>query len=230
MSDKQTIAVIAAHPDDEVLGCGGTIARLSTEGSSVHVLLLADGESSRVETPDAITPDLVAARRTAADRASALLGCKSVTVHRLPDNRLDSLDLLDVVKQIEAFVNRHSPTTVFTHHGGDVNVDHSIVHEAVLAACRPQSRHPVRDLLFFEVASSTEWRPPGSAAPFVPNHFVDISATLAVKLRALETYQAELRPFPHPRSVEAVTALARWRGATAGCAAAEAFVVGRQIR
>ena len=228
MSD--TVVVIAAHADDEVLGCGGTIARAAREGRPVHVLLLADGESARGpgsgQAPD---PGKVAARHTAASAAGRILGCASVESLALPDNRLDGMELLDVVKHIEGFIERHQPVTVLTHHAGDVNVDHRIVHDAVLAACRPQPGHPVKELLFFEVPSSTEWRTPGSSQPFHPNWFVDISSTLAVKLDALNVYEAELRPFPHPRSLKAVTALAQWRGATAGVDAAEAFVLGRKI-
>lgn len=224
------VLVIAAHPDDEVLGCGGTIARLSADGHAVHVLLLADGESSRMSAPAAVSPDLLSARNTAASEAGRIMGCASISVHTLPDNRLDGMDLLDVVKLVEQFVERIKPATVFTHHGGDVNVDHTVVHEAVLAACRPQPGHCVKNLYFFEVPSSTEWRPPGSGVPFHPNHFVDISSSLSVKLRALEAYGAELRPFPHPRSLKAAQSLAEWRGATAGFLAAEAFVVGRQLR
>jgi N-acetylglucosamine malate deacetylase 1 len=223
------VLVVAAHPDDEVLGCGGTMARLSREGRPVHVVLLADGESSRHAFPQQLRPELLVARNAVANQACAILGCDSVAVHNLSDNRLDSLHLLDIVKLIEEFVDRFKPSTIFTHHSGDVNVDHRIVHEAVLAACRPQPGHFVKELYFFEVPSSTEWRTPGSAWPFEPNRFVDISASLPLKLKALEAYGAEMRAFPHPRSLEAVRALASWRGATVGVHAAEAFMVGRQI-
>lgn len=227
MSDA--VAVIAAHPDDEVLGCGGTVARLAQQGRAVHILLLADGETSRLPDEAAAHAGLVSARNAAADAACRVLRCRSVQMLGLPDNRLDGLELLDVVKHIEAFVDRHRPSTVFTHHSGDVNVDHRVVHDAVITACRPQPGHPVRELLLFEVPSSTEWRPGGSAAAFHPNWFVDISLTLSDKIRALEAYASELRPFPHPRSVQAVEALAQWRGATMGAAAAEAFVLARKI-
>lgn len=219
------VLVMAAHPDDEVLGCGGTIAKLAASGRAVHVVLLADGETSRGD----VDATAVAARRSAAQAACNILGCASVDVLQLPDNRLDAVALLDIVREVERFVSRFSPATVLTHHGGDVNVDHTVTHEAVLAACRPQPGHCVRELYFFEIPSSTEWRTPGGAAPFHPNHFVDISGTLDTKLRALDVYASELRAFPHPRSRQAVEALARWRGATVGVLAAEAFVVGRQI-
>jgi N-acetylglucosamine malate deacetylase 1 len=229
MTDAGAILVVAAHPDDEILGCGGTMARLSRIGRPVHVVLLADGESSREPSPERLPPEFLAARNASATVACGILGCASVAVEGLADNRLDSLPLLDVVKLIETFIERIKPTTLFTHHPGDVNIDHRVVHEAVLAAARPQPGHCVRDLYFFEVPSSTEWRTPGSGPAFQPNCFVDIGDTLDLKLRALQAYPAELREFPHPRSLRAVEALARWRGATAGLAAAEAFVVGRRI-
>ncbi len=224
------VAVIAAHPDDEVLGCGGTLARMAREGRDVHVLLLADGETSRLPAEgQPLDAALLGARHRAADTACAILGCRSVQLLGLPDNRLDSLELLDVVKLIERFLERHQPSTVFTHHPGDVNVDHRIAHDAVMAACRPQPGFPVTEVLLFEVASSTEWRTAGSAAPFHPNWFVDVSSDLAAKMAALSAYASEMRSFPHPRSLKAVEALAQWRGATMGCAAAEAFVLARRV-
>ena len=147
----------------------------------------------------------------------------------MPDNRMDSVDLLQVVREIEKSVESHAPSVVLTHHASDVNIDHRVVHDAVLAACRPQPDHPVRRLLFFEVPSSTEWGPAASAQPFSPNFFVNISSTLATKLEALKAYGSELRAFPHPRSLQAVSALAQWRGASVGVVAAEAFVLGREI-
>lgn len=225
----KTVVVVAAHPDDEALGCGGTIAHMAKDGWAVHVLLLADGEGARRPSGGADATNLVAARNEAADAAGRIMGCASMTTLALPDNRLDQLDMLDLVKVIEEFVNRHRPQTVFTHHGGDVNIDHRVVHEAVIAACRPQPGHPVRDLLFFEVPSSTEWRPGGSLHPFVPNWFVDVSSTIEVKMQALNAYQREMREFPHPRSLRAARALAEWRGTTVGVTAAEAFMLGRRI-
>ena len=228
-SNRGVVLVVAAHADDEVLGCGGTIARMVAAGHSVHVLLMADGETSRAGAGADVDARKVAERCTAADEACRILGCASVESIGLPDNRLDRLELLDVIKRIEAVLSRYQPTTVFTHHAGDVNIDHRIVHDAVLSACRPQPGHSVRELLIFEVPSSTEWRPPASGEEFSPNWFVDISSTLSIKLEALKTYKSELRPFPHPRSLRAVEALARWRGATAGMEAAEAFILARKL-
>lgn len=229
MDKNNVVAVIAAHPDDEVLGCGGTIARMASEGYSVHVLLMADGESSRVDSPKMVDSDRLEGRNASRIRACEILGCASTQQLVLTDNRMDSLELLDIVKLIEAFLNKYRPVTVFTHHSGDVNIDHRIVHDAVITACRPQPRFSVRELFFFEVPSSTEWRPPSSGELFRPNWFVDISQTLDIKLQALGAYHDELRPFPHPRSLRAVEALATWRGATVGVNAAEAFILGRKL-
>ena len=222
--------MVAAHPDDEVLGCGGTIARLADAGQTVHVLLFADGENSRAAADGSgVAAGAVAARSAAAEQACRILGCASVESLALPDNRMDGLVLHDIVKEIEMRIARHEPTTLLTHHGGDVNVDHRVVHQAVVVACRSVPGHPVRELLFFEVPSSTEWRPSGLGDSFSPNYFVDVSATLNRKMEALEAYASELRDFPHPRSRLAIEALARWRGATVGVAAAEAFMLGRKI-
>jgi LmbE family N-acetylglucosaminyl deacetylase len=220
--------VLAAHPDDEVLGCGGTIAKLVDAGARVHVAFLADGVYSRQVDSLAQQAELLA-RRTAAQKACSILGAQSVSFGDFPDNRMDTIPMLDVTQAVEALIGTHRPDTVVTHHAGDVNIDHRRLHEAVVTACRPQQGHPVKTLLCFEVASSTEWQLPGSGPVFAPNWFVDISATLARKLAALEVYAVELRAWPHPRSLQGVEHLAHWRGATVGVDAAEAFILGRQL-
>lgn len=221
-----SILVVAAHPDDEVLGCGGTIARQCAAGHRVAVLILADGVGSR----DGAAGSELAARQSAARAANAILGVSDLTLLTYPDNRMDQVALLDVIKDIEQAIQRFQPDTVYTHHAGDVNIDHRRVHDAVMAACRPQPGHCVRQLLFFETPSSTEWRPPISQPIFSPNWYEDISASLALKLKALAVYDVELREFPHPRSMEAIKHLAAWRGASVGLHAAEAFELGRLIR
>jgi N-acetylglucosamine malate deacetylase 1 len=226
---NDAIVVVAAHPDDEVLGCGGTLARMASEGREVHVMLMADGETSRTSQHGHSGEKPLGIRNAAARAASKILNCSSLELVGLPDNRLDGMELLDLVRRIDEFVMRHRPSLVITHHSGDVNIDHRVVHDAVISACRPQPGHPVKELLFFEVPSSTEWRPPGTSSAFSPNYFVDISGTLTTKLAALDAYGEELRPFPHPRSIKAVSALAQWRGATVGVEAAEAFILGRKL-
>jgi LmbE family N-acetylglucosaminyl deacetylase len=225
-----SVLVVAAHPDDEVLGCGGTIARHADAGDQVQVLIVAEGATSRQQQRDRVQATCeLSALAQAAQRAGAILGAQGVELLDLPDNRLDSLDRLDLIKQIEERIARHQPQVVYVHHAGDVNVDHRRLHEAVVTACRPTPGQPVRRLLSFEVASSTEWQPPGSALPFQPNWFVDISAQWSRKHEALAAYASEMRPWPHARSLEALEHLARWRGCQVGVEAAEAFCLLRQL-
>jgi LmbE family N-acetylglucosaminyl deacetylase len=226
----QSILVVAAHPDDEVLGCGGTIARHADAGDQVQVLIVAEGATSRQQHRDrAEATQEISALAQATQEGGAILGAQGVELLDLPDNRLDSLDRLDLIKQIEERITQHQPDVVYVHHAGDVNVDHRRLHEAVVTACRPMPGQPVRRLLSYEVASSTEWQAPGSAPAFQPNWFVDITAQWPRKRQALEAYAAEMRPWPHARSIEALEHLARWRGAQVGVEAAEAFCLLRQV-
>lgn len=226
----KTALVIAAHPDDEVLGCGGTIARMTDDGWAVDILILAEGATSRSPTRDlsgslGVRSELAVCSKNAA----RILGARATTIAGFPDNRMDERPLLDVVKRIEAAIRETHPRRVLTHCSSDVNVDHRITHDAVIAATRPVPGSIVRELLFFEIPSSTEWRPPASLPGFQASVYVDIQATLDRKKLALDVYASEMRPFPHPRSIEAIEHLARWRGATVGLGAAEAFEAGRLI-
>ena len=229
-SQQQNVLVVAAHPDDEILGCGGTIARHADEGDQVQVLIVAEGATSRQQNRDRkqVTAELSGLAH-AAQKAAGVLGASGVELLDLPDNRLDSIDRLDLIKKIEESVQRHQPNVVYVHHVGDVNVDHRRTHEAVVTACRPTPGHSVKRLLSFEVASSTEWQPPGSAPGFQPNWFIDISAQWQRKFDALEVYASEMRAWPHARSIQALEHLARWRGSQVGVEAAEAFYLLRQI-
>ena len=158
---NQKVLIFAAHPDDEVLGCGGTIARHVDAGDQVEVLIVAEGATSRQDQRDrSHACNELSALAHAAQTAGSILGVSGVELLDLPDNRLDSLDRLDLIKRIEERIDRHQPQTVYVHHAGDVNVDHRRLHEAVVTACRPTPGHPVTRLLSFEVASSTEWQPP----------------------------------------------------------------------
>ncbi|WP_165664145.1 PIG-L deacetylase family protein [Metapseudomonas otitidis] len=221
----ERVLVIAAHPDDEVLGCGGSIARHVAQGDEVHVAIMAQGLFSR-GTPEEAEQQ---ALRDACAQANRHLGVVGLECFDLPDNRLDGLDRLDVIKPVEALVDRIQPGIVYTHWSGDVNIDHRRLHEAVVTACRPQPGHPVHTLLFFEIPSSTEWQVSQSAPQFWPTWFNDIEDTLEAKLQALDIYAMEMRAWPHPRSLRAVEHLARWRGASVGMQAAEAFVLGRRL-
>ena len=217
---SKRVLVVAAHPDDEVLGCGGTIAALTEKGLAVSTLFVSDGVSARGEDPKAVEK-----RYSEAVNSARQLACEPPTFVGLPDNRLDTLAMLDIVQVIEHHLKRLSPHWIFTHHRGDLNIDHRIVGEAVLTACRPLPGSKLEAVYAFEVLSSTEWRFAHKEAMFCPQHFVDVAATLDTKCRALGCYENELRPFPHPRSEEAVRALATWRGTQSGFRAAEAFEV-----
>ena len=227
---NKKILIIAAHPDDEVLGCGGTMAKWANEGAEVYSLIMAEGATSRDKTRDREYRNVdLAHLGLAAQKASDLLGIASVELLSYPDNRMDSVDLLDVVKSVEDRIKKINPDTVVTHHSADLNIDHQVIHEAVMAACRPQPGHPVKRILSFEVPSSTEWQSPTFGNSFIPNWFEDISDTLELKIRALEAYETEMREWPHARSIKAVEHLARWRGASIGREAAEAFILERAI-
>jgi N-acetylglucosamine malate deacetylase 1 len=224
------VAIIAAHPDDEILGCGGTIAKHVKAGDEVHILILAEGITSRDKKrdPENRTEELSKLKKTAQD-ANKVLGVTSLEICDFPDNRMDSVDRLDVIKVVEEFIIKYGPELIYTHHSSDINIDHRCVSDAVVVATRPSPESTVKLLLFFETASSTEWQVPDSTANFVPNWWVDISKTLDLKMQALDIYQSEMRPWPHARSNEALKHLAHWRGASVGCYAAEAFVLGRHI-
>jgi len=221
--------VIAAHPDDEVLGCGGTIARLSREGHCVYIAILGEGITSRYPRRGQADKSLLKTLHKYSRQVAEILGAKNVFSFNLPDNRFDTVPLLKVVKKIEDLIKRLRPSVIYTHHGGDLNIDHEIVFRATLTATRPGADCPVRELLAYEVPSSTEWAFGQFTPAFRPNMFMDISATLERKIKAMQIYESEIRQFPHPRSPEALRALAQWRGSTAGLVAAEAFELVRKI-
>ncbi len=224
------VLVVAAHPDDEVLGCGGTMARLAREGHAVHVAIMAEGITSRHSRRDDADPGELSRLHQQAQAAAAQVGAKEVRLFKLPDNRLDTVPLLDIVKLVEDQVQELQPEVIYTHHPGDLNIDHGVVHRAVLTATRPLPGLSVREIYAFEVPSSTEWAFQRLEPVFRANVFVDVSATLEAKLAALACYEGEGRPFPHPRSPEALRANAvRW-GSVAGCEAAEAFELVRLVR
>lgn len=224
---KKNILVIAAHPDDEILGCGATMARHVAEGDHVRVLLLAEGITSR--GTDAGTHEKLVKLHATAKKANALLGVTDVIIKGFPDNKLDSIPRLDVIQSIESLTQDFHPHTVYTHHFGDLNIDHRRVNDAVLAAFRPLPKSITGEILFFEVPSSTDWGAASSANSFIANFFVNIDVFLAQKIAALNIYESEMRQWPHARSYRAVEALAHWRGASVGIEAAEAFMLGRKI-
>lgn len=221
---KKTVLVVAAHPDDEVLGCGGTIARHVSDGDEVHVIFMADGVTSR----NASNQDEIEVRNVAAEKAGHILGVSSISSLNLPDNKMDGLPLLDIVQKLEVLINKIKPEIVYTHHAGDLNVDHRVTHQATLTACRPQPGFHVKKISSYEVLSSTEWQTSASL-PFLPNSFINITDYLDKKMLAISAYHEEMKKSPHSRSVENVKNLAYYRGNSVGVSAAEAFVVIREV-
>lgn len=225
------VLVVAAHPDDEVLGVGGTILRHTDQGDRVRILIMAEGLTSRAGQRD--VDQFHVALEELHDKAKKvgdILGAENVQLFNFPDNRMDGRELLDVVKAVEGEVDQFLPDVVYTHHAGDVNVDHTYTHNAVVTACRSLPGQCVKELYFFETPSSTEWQMQTADKVFLPNMYVDIAEMFSKKMQALELYESEMRDYPHSRSYKAVEILARYRGYAAGIALAEAFSVGRIIR
>ncbi len=219
------VLVIAAHADDEVLGCGGTISRHVGEGDIVYTVIMADGVSSRKENDRKEILD----RTAAAERAREILGVKKNYYLEFPDNKMDSICMLEIIQRLESIVEEIRPNIIYTHHRGDLNVDHVVTHQAVLTACRPIPGSCVEAIYAFEIMSSTEWAAP-QVSPFLPNHYVDITNYLMKKRSALQEYNIEMREQPHSRSIQNLMALAHFRGNTMGVNSAEAFITIRTIK
>jgi LmbE family N-acetylglucosaminyl deacetylase len=219
------VLTVAAHPDDETLGAGGTMARLAGMGHEVWVCILTDGVTARHRH--------VEVQKECAIRAADVLGVANVIFCGFPDQRLDTMSLLDVIAPIEKCIGELRPDVVLTPFKEDANQDHRIAFQASLVAARPVEGTSIRRLLCYETASSTEWAAPFAGSTFSPNVFVDITSTLAKKLEAMRSYEksftGEMRPYPHPRSYEALDAYARRHGAVAGVHAAEPFMLVRQV-
>lgn len=225
MNNKKVL-IIAAHPDDEVLGCGGTIRRLIENNCKVYVLFLSEGVSARSK-PGEIkdwTNDILA-REAMAVKASEFLGYSIIGFMKGPNLRMNTISILDLVKYVQNFITDIKPEIVFTHHPGDLNTDHQICFNAVFTACRPINQEFLEAIYTFEVPSSTEWSSHVNLPIFLPNYFVDIDGAIESKLNALKFYDFEMRSFPHPRSFENIRALAQIRGAEIGFNYAEAFML-----
>jgi len=218
------VLVLAAHPDDELLGLGGTVARHAAEGDEVTAVVVSEGASSRYES------GADEALRASGRAAAAVLGTRDLRFLGLRDQYLDAEPILEVIRPIEQVVKELRPEIVYTHHWGDLNRDHRVVSEAVMVACRPVGDGYPRRLYCFETPSSSEWSSTDLSLQFVPNHFVDITATVEQKLQAMACYTTEVRPAPHPRALESLRARAAYWGQIVGRPFAEAFVLVREVR
>jgi LmbE family N-acetylglucosaminyl deacetylase len=221
--------IVAAHPDDEVLGCGGIISKYHAIGVEFMVVFVGEGSTCRFETPEGEAPLKVIQQRSGfAEKALSSLGVKDVEFHDLPCGRLDQVPIISINKIVEKAILAFKPDTVFTHSPSDVNNDHKIVFSSTLMATRPGAQNHVGRLLCYEVLSSSEW---AFSNGFAPNHFEEIrQVDLERKWEALACYESEVRDYPFPRSRKGVQALAMVRGMQAGLQYAEAFQLVREIR
>ncbi len=217
--------IVAAHPDDEVLGCFGTAAKLIRQGWAVYTLILSGGKTSR----GTVDPQEIATLRDEMRQANALIGISGVSQADFPDNAFDSVPLLEIVKRIEQKISDVKPEMIFTHHIGDMNVDHQIAHKAVLTATRPMKNETVKAIYSMEIPSSTEWNSFNPVTAFVPNVFSDISETVDLKVQSMSLYQSELRDYPHPRSLQHIKELAKVNGTKVGLEYSENFMLVRRI-
>ncbi len=224
------ILVVAAHPDDELLGLGGTIRKKVNNGDEAYCIILGEGFTSRGNRREETSIDIVNDLHEDAIKASKVIGFKEIHFESLPDNRFDSVDLLDVIKIVEKYIGEYKPDVVYTHHNGDRNIDHRITYEAVLTACRPVGEYSVKDIYTFETPSSTEWGFAKGDNNFIPNVFEDVTKTLQYKLDAMKCYKTEIRDYPHPRSSEALEIIAARWGTVVGKKYVEAFNLIRSVR
>jgi len=226
MSKK--ILIVAAHPDDEVLGCFGTVARLIKEGYEAYTLILGEGKTSRDE--ERIVEDKkeeIELLNHEIINANKVIGIKKVFIESLPDNRFDHVDLLDIIKVISKVKEEVQPDIIFTHYEHDLNIDHQLTYKAVITATRPMEDEWVKEIYSFEILSSTEWNYPLS---FAPDTFFDISDTIELKIKAMKAYSSELCEYPHPRSLEGIELNAKYQGMRVGKIYVEAFKTIRGIK
>lgn len=218
------ILVIGAHPDDEVLGSGGTIARHAEEGDAVYVCILSEGVSAQYDDRG-----MIDVRREAAQRAGDILGVRQSFYFDLPDSKMEDVPHLQINAILEGLVRDLEPQTVYTHFRLDTDRDHQRTYESTMVAARPKLTSPVRRILCYEVPGQTHWFGATAETNFIPNVYVDIAPYLGRKLEAMSCYESEIGEFPFPRSLEAVETLAKWRGVSCGIDAAEAFMLVREI-
>ncbi len=228
---NKKIMVIVAHPDDEILGIGGTINLLSKLGAKIKVVILGEGITSRSNERN-INKDKkkLLIHKNNIEDARDILGYHELSTYNLPDNRFDTFALLDIIKIIEDEKYIYNPEVIFTHHGGDLNIDHQKTFEAVLTSVRPIKKETVKALICFETMSSTEWNSTTDSRNFMPNFFIELTEEeLIKKIAAMESYIFEKRDFPHPRSRKSIRNRAQMWGITVGAEFAEPFQIIRIV-
>jgi len=223
--EKNKVLVIAAHPDDEILGLGGTLIKHVKQGDEVFCLILGEGITSR----DNQNEEQVKKLHLQCQEAGRVIGFRKLFFSNFPDNRFDSIPLLGIIKEIEKYLEKIKPDIIYAHCGGDVNIDHQLTYEAVMVACRPCNNSCPKKIYAFETLSSTEWQL-NPQNKFVPNVFVDIEQEIDKKIESFKKYESEIRDYPHSRSVEGIKILAHFRGLQCGLRFAEAFKLLREIK
>ncbi|QLG47413.1 PIG-L deacetylase family protein [Natrinema halophilum] len=217
------VLCVAAHPDDEALGAGGTLAKHAAEGDEVEVFLVSDGAMARYEQETETAMERRAERRAEAETAADILGVSNLTVLDYWGNQLDDVALIDIVRDVESKIDSFQPNVIYTHHYGDLNIDHELVARAVRTAARPTTDSPVDRILSFETLSATEWGMPSADNAFQPTTFVDIDEYLTQKMNAINAYESEMRDRPHPRNPDGIRNNAKVWGDKSGLLAAEPF-------
>ncbi|MGG7035230.1 MAG: PIG-L deacetylase family protein [Flavobacterium sp.] len=229
---NKRIMIVVAHPDDELLGLGATFHKLINEYNvKTHVVILGEGITSRSDNRDVkVWEKELAIHRENINNAQLAIGYHSTSIYDFPDNRFDSVALLDIVKIVEKEKIQFKPDVIFTHHGGDVNIDHQRTFDSIITACRPMKEENVKMIITFETPSGTEWRSPSDPRHFLPNLFISVSETdVDAKIKGMESYEFERRIYPHPRSPEALKIQAQRWGVVVGSNYAEAFCLVRSI-
>ncbi|MFH0774346.1 MAG: PIG-L deacetylase family protein [bacterium] len=224
------VLVVAAHPDDEVYGVGGTLARHKEAGDETFVCIVTEGCSQQYrDLGEKKLAEITHQKKKEAKESAKILGVKEVFFLDLPDMQLDTIAHTELNGAIESCIKEVKPDILYTHHWGDVNKDHKLVFESTMVATRPGISWQIKRVLLYETPSSTEWNAPLPEAVFLPNVYVDISETLKKKLAAMKAYKSELRPFPHPRSIKAVKTYSEKNGLVVAKSAAEAFRLIREV-
>ncbi|MBS4537828.1 PIG-L family deacetylase [Clostridium sp. D2Q-11] len=224
------ILVVAAHPDDEILGLGGTIRKRIDQGDIVDCLILGEGMTSRGNKRDDTDEQVLESLHKDTLDSAKIIGFRSVYFSNFPDNRFDSVDLLDIIKEVEKYITILNSDIIYTHHYGDLNIDHKKTFEAVITASRPVGEYSVKEIYCFETPSSTEWNFQYGDNMFKPNVFIDIKETLEEKLNAMACYKTELGEYPHPRSLKALKLIAARWGTVVGKEYVEAFELIRKVQ
>jgi len=225
---NKRVLVVVAHPDDELLGLGGTLNKIVNKYNTfIRVVILGEGLTSRSDERDTEKWNKeLEKHRSNIKMAQKTIGYQELSVHQIADNRFDSIDLLDIVKLIEKEKAEFVPDYIFTHHGGDVNIDHQRTFEAVITATRPMEHETTKGIFSFETPSGTEWRASSDPHHFIPNIFVELSEeNVQAKIKGMECYEFEKRAYPHPRSPEALHIVSQKNGIQVGFHLAEAFML-----